>query len=236
MSFYAYPPTEPCFSLTEVRAARAWTQYVVTFPVARPTGYTENNTGRGEFYLPSRQGPTPLAVLVHGWGDRSAIPCRALARALVTRGIACFVLYLVFHSSRMPASVRERGINLTPEEWREGYRTSVIDVRQVLDWWAARNGSSPKTAVVGVSLGGIISAIAMGLDKRIHAGVCVVTGGNYELPEWDRRKNNRRDPATLGEALARFASYRAEVTEKGFENVTPPKESYLTDPLPQVLQ
>ncbi|MEE8419882.1 MAG: hypothetical protein V3R92_00310 [Dehalococcoidales bacterium] len=77
-------------------------------------------------------------------GDELLIPGKFLARALVREGIACFVIYSIFHSRRMPKTVRKRLPVLTPEEWFENYRISVIDVRQVVDWASRRSELNEK--------------------------------------------------------------------------------------------
>jgi len=103
-----------------------------------------------------------------------------LAQALVKRGIACFLLYLVFHSSRMSKVVQNHMPNLTSEGWFEAYQISVIDVWQVIDWASSRvEINEEQIAVIRISLGGFISSIAMGMDKRIGAGVFVVAGGRF---------------------------------------------------------
>ena len=232
MNPYSYSVVEPCFNLHLKEMTRSWWRYTVDFPIAQPTRHQENNTGHGEYFRPREGHNRPLAILIHGWGDRSVIPCKLLAKALVKRGIACFVLYLVFHSSRMPEVMRNRLPRLTPDEWFEGYQTSVIDVRQIVDW-ASSTGETNKEqiAVIGISLGGFIGAISMGVDKRISAGVFLVTGGNYENPVWAKESRNSDRAAEYYEAQNRYAQYLAEVAEKGLENVIPVKKSYLTDPM-----
>ena len=208
-------------------------RYAVDFPTAKPTRYYgEGSNGRGEFFPPRQSRNGLLAILVHGWGDHSVIPCKLLAKALVKRGIACFILYLVFHSSRLPKAMRGRGLRLTPEEWFEGYQTSVIDIRQIVDWASGREEiNKERIVVIGISLGGIIAAISMGIEKRISAGVFCVCGGNYENPSWQRGRRDSHKEEEYRKAQERYAQYIAEVAEKGFENVTPPKKSYLTDPV-----
>src|SRR4030042_714841 len=232
MNPYHYPDFEPDFELLLNQTTRGWLRYDVKFPVAKPTKYKENNIAYGEYYQPRRGTNWPLAILVHGWGDRSVLPCRLLARDLCKKGIAGFILYLVFHQKRMPDVVKERLPNLTPTEWFEGYRTSVIDIRQIMDW-AGKNKyiNKDRVAVIGISLGGIISAISMGVDERIGAGVILVAGGNYQSPAWLRITEPGLSEAEYSQSQNLYIQYLHEVAEKGVDNVTPSKKSYLTDPV-----
>ena len=235
MNPFSYSNNEPQFNLNLKKTTRKWVHYTVDFPTAHPTQYEENNTVRGEYFQPRGAGNAPLAILLHGMGDYSVTPCKFLARTLVKRGIACFILYLVFHSSRMPKVVQDRLPNLTPEEWFDGYRTSVIDVRQVIDWASDKAEiNHEQIAVIGISLGGFISSIAMGVDKRIGAGVFLVTGGNSEVITWKSRADVSRKGLLCTEAECHriheyYPQYLADVTEKGFDNVTPLKQCFLTD-------
>ena len=232
MNPYTYPDFEPDFNLHLNQTTRKWLRYTVKFPVAKPTRYKENNVAYGEYYQPRCGTNWPLAIIVHGWGDRSVLPCRMLARDLSRKGIASFILYLVFHQRRMPDVVKERLPNLTPEEWFEGYQTSVIDVRQIIDW-AGKNKDINKDhiSVVGISLGGIISAISMGVDERIGAGVILVAGGNYQGIAWLRMTEPGRSEAEYEKSHKLYTQYLSEVAERGVDNVSPPKKSYLTDPM-----
>ena len=234
---YDYPHSIPRVNLQLKQTTRAWTRYSVDFPVAQPTPYRESNTTYGEYFRPNIDGDVPLVVLSHGWGDRSVFPCKLLARAFAKRGIASFVLYLVFHSRRLPDVIKNRLPDLTAEEWFRGYQISVVDIRQIVDWAIAMEGISKEhIAAMGISLGGFISAIAMGIDKRIKAGVLLTAGGNSEkIVQMSRvttlRKRYKRSEAEYNEIQNCYAQYLAEVAEKGLENVSPVRESFLTDPM-----
>ena len=167
-------------------------------------------------------------------GDRSVRPCRLIARTLAKNGIASFILYLIFHTVRVPGPIKRKYPRLTAEEWFESYQLSVTDVRQVIDWAGTRPEiNQNQISVVGISFGSFVSSIAMALDERVKAGVFVVSGGNSEkitrnslLLRWTYKHDKveyRRNQET-------YARYLAEVEEKGFENVTPGKNSYWTDP------
>ena len=192
---------------------------------------------RGEYFRPRSVEHFPLVILVHGMGDLNIIPCNLTAHALAKRGIASFVLYLVFHSSRMPQDMRRHFPALSSQEWFEAYRLSVINIRQVVDWAHGLTGiNGDEIAVIGTSIGGILSVIAMGVDERIRAGVFLISGGNCEEMTWNSRSRTARKSQNCTKAechlvRSQYPEYLAEVVEKGIENVIPPKDCFLTDPL-----
>jgi len=237
MNPYDYQHPEPHFNLCLKETTSKWQRYAVEFPTARPTQYEENNTARGEYFQPLGTDVSPLAILIHGWGDRSLVPCHLLARGLLKKGVACFILYLVFHTCRMAGVVKSRLPVLTPEEWFEGYQLSVIEIRQIIDWAGTRPEiDQHRVGLVGISLGGFVSAIAMGIDRRIKAGVFIAAGGNAEKITWNSRseaiaKGHTCTRGECAEIRAHYPEYLAEVADKGFDNVVPVKGCFQTDPL-----
>ncbi len=234
MNPYSYKADNLNSNVKLTQTSHRWLRYTVDFPTAHPTRYKENNTVRGEYFRPHTGSNLPLVILIHGLGDRSVIPLKLLARSLVKRGIACFILYLVLHSSRMPPS----GLRtLSPEDWFENYRISVIDVRQVIDWADTRAEiNKEQIGVIGISFGGFVSAIAMGIDRRISAGVLVVSAGKLEkiaamsktLP---KKWGVSHTEAEFNSRQRSYTQYLGEVAEKGFENVNPTESGFLNDPM-----
>lgn len=237
MNPYDYLATEPSFDLQLMHTTRRWSHYGVTFPTAHPTRYEENNTVYGEYFTPINQRRSPLVILLHGLGDMSLIPCRMLARHLAGKGIACFVLYLPYHSRRTPAVLKGRRLSLPAADWLELFQVSVIDTRHVVDWATQRDEIDDKhIAVVGISMGGLTSAIAMGVDYRITAGVFVVTGGNLEVLSWQGMSRATRGyhacrQDECHQIYSLYPQYLASVAQNGLDKVTPPRECFLFDPL-----
>src|SRR4030042_4295015 len=108
MNPYTYQSKEIQANLHLKQTTSRWLRYSVDFPSAHNTQHEENNTVLGEYFQPRNAASAPLAIIIHGWGDRSTILCQFLARTLAKKGIASFILYLVFHSSRMPEVVKTR--------------------------------------------------------------------------------------------------------------------------------
>jgi len=233
---YRYQPDAADFRLTLAARKSKWRHYTLRFASARAQ-HPAHQTARAELYLPHGDSPKPLAILLHGIGDFSLEPMKRAAARLAAQGIAGCALRMVFNSKRQPPEIKKRYPFLTAEEWIEHYVTSVTEVRQILDW-AATNPEidENRIALVGISLGGFIGAIAMGLDPRIGTGVLALMGGNSEkLVHRGRHITLHRVPRVTDTELAamqaRYAAYLARVRTQGFGQVAPNEPYYQTDPL-----
>jgi len=122
MNPYEYPGGEPNFTLGAEKVNSKWSRRSVEFVTAGPASHDEGRIARGEYFRPLLPNNIPLVTILHGLGDHSVIPCKFLARSLVSRGIACSVLYPAFHSSRMPEDVRKRP---RPSLLRNGLKATV---------------------------------------------------------------------------------------------------------------
>ena len=76
----------------------------------------------------------------------------------------------------------------------------------------------------------------MGIDRRIKAGVFVVTSGNSSKISWLSQTNQyrKRYPRTESEYLEiqkNYDQYLKDISTKGFSNVIPGNQSFYTDPL-----
>ena len=237
MNPYSYVNRIPSVDLRLKKDSHKFLHYEIQFESALDTGYPENGIVKGEYYQPEVDNRVPLAILVHGMGDHSVIPCKMLARSLLRQGVACFVPYLTIHSKRIPKDIRAHMPYLNPDEWFQCYRISVVDICQIIDWAYSRPElNMEQVALLGISFGGFVSAIAMGIDDRIKAGIFLVTGGNSNKMSWlskasQYRKRYRRTEAEYLEIQNDYARYLEDVSEKGFENVVPNDQSFLTDPL-----
>jgi len=215
--------------------ASTYSKIAVSFPSSENDGEPCMGNVTGICYFPTGTAKSPLVILAHGIGDSSIIPCHALARTLARSGIASFVIYLPIHSRRLPKDMKERFYNLTLDEWFELYRVSVVNIRQVLDWAQSRHEiDSDKIGIAGISFGGYVAGIALGIDDRLKAGALLLSCGNQEKLGWTR--STRRIPrynvseAVYKEGQKRYMAYVEEVSAHGFENVVVPRPSYSFDP------
>lgn len=224
------------FSVEPVNNSGSSQEFTLTFSSACPTDYSELNTVTGEYRLPRQYDKAaPLVLLIHGVGDTSTIPCRLIAGALAKSGIASLTLYMPIHSRRLPTEMKHDFYNLSAQDWYNLYRISVINIRQALDWADSRPElDSRHIGVAGISFGGYVSAIAMGIDQRLRSGALLFTAGNIEKLA-KTRSSRRYKKYEVSDDLfrknqSRYLAYVADVEAYGFEKVTPPQLGYLFDP------
>jgi len=238
MQPYDYVKDEPRFALQRQVTRRYGPHYEVTFHSACPNRYQERDTACGEYYLPNTGSQFPVAILIHGLGvsdEMNVAPCRILARDLAKKGIASFVLKLLLPAQAAEGKKRQLSGPYI-ENWLELYQVLVINTRQVIDWAKSRNElDAQRVAVIGISTGGMASAIAMAVDRRITAGVFIITGGNMGKISWGRstevQLGHGCTKSQCHQVYSHYPQYLADVKEKGIGNVIPAKECFLFDPL-----
>ncbi len=233
---YQYLPDVTDFNLTLRSREASQRHYLLRFQSAR-AARPKHRYATADLCIPNRPGPKPLAILVHGAGDFSLAPLVRAGAALAKGGIAAVTLRMVFNSRRQSPEIRKRYPFLSDAEWREFYVTSVTEIRQLLDWAAIHPEiDADRVALVGISLGGFIGAIAMGLDRRLGVGMLALMGGNSEkLVRHSRhvtvRRTERLSKAEFAVKQGRYAAYLERVAAAGFAQVAPDEPYYLTDPL-----
>ena len=233
---YDYVAAEPQFTLQRQQSGRYSVAYDVAFPTAHPSPYQPQDTAHGEYRVPAIGNRFPLVILLHGLGtlgEKQAVPSSIMAQYLARGGMASFAFRHL-----LPAQYEEgkkRGLAMPyVENWMELIQVLVINIRQVIDWAETREElDTSRIAVIGISTGGMASAIAMAIDKRISAGVFMIIAGNMEKILWEGSTssyvNHQCSRSQCHEIYSHYPQYLAEVAEKGIENVTPAKECFLFD-------
>ncbi|MFC1948520.1 alpha/beta hydrolase family protein [Chloroflexota bacterium] len=237
MNPYIYESSPDSGEIQLKKETRHYLQYKVRLKNPLDIVHSENEVIPGDYYLPKSGENHPLMILVHGMGDYSRIPCSLLARKLVKQNIACFVPYLTIHSKRLPKAYKADMPYLTPQQWFEVYRISIVDIRRIIDWASGRDEIKPeKIYIAGISFGGFVSSISMGVDDRIKAGILIVTGGNANKISWLSESNQYRNKYPRSESehnlvLEKYRRYLENVDKHGFDNVEAEDISFYSDPL-----
>ncbi len=150
------------------------------------TPYEVNNRVIGYLFVPDRIKTNKPVVFLHGLGNKNLIPLSWYPREFARNGIVSYLMILPYHFERTPVGM-ESGKKFLVDDMDDSlndFRQAVIDVRTSMDYLEREGYSSGKFSIMGVSFGGMVSTIAMGVDTRIKEGIFVVTGGNYLYLVW----------------------------------------------------
>lgn len=118
--------------------------------------------------------PVPAVILLHGL-DESTEDLVPFGHFLAATGYECLIIDEWGDAERQPASLQDA---LAIRRFEQ----TIIDVRRGIDYLQTRPHVNPhRIGVMGLSMGAIIAADAMGIDKRLAAGVFVSGGGNVGM-------------------------------------------------------
>jgi dienelactone hydrolase len=177
-------------SRTELRVeTERYAVHSVQFPSPITTPDPENNTVHAEYFRPNAPGPRPGVIVLHILGADFALS-RYVAARLADRGVAALFVKLPYYGERRPAGAdSKRFLSADIERTVLSMRQGVCDVRRAAAWLASRPEIDPvRLGVAGISLGGIVSALACEVDPSIASGAFLLAGGNlakilWEMPE-----------------------------------------------------
>ncbi len=139
------------------------------------------------YYFKPNEPSNSLCIVLHGHGSRGFSSTFYFARKCAQNRIKSVLLTIPFHGKRKAMGVTDGTgfFVLDSIGMLNRFRQSVVDVRTLIDFSGTGIFENvEKTYILGVSLGGMISSIAMGVDKRIQKGVFLLAGGDIEGMFW----------------------------------------------------
>jgi dienelactone hydrolase len=205
-------PAEPFpWRLRQLDANEHYTVYHLTFPSPRQYDLSEANTVHAEYYLPRQVKGKAPAVVVLDILDGSYKVARLVCRGFATAGIPGLIVKMPYYGERRPPNTTLAQVFVgRPERMLQVIEGTVVDVRRAACWLQSRREVDPRRiGIVGTSLGGIVGALAVGVDPRFNRNVLIIAGGDPAGVLWHAPETRRvRDRmAELGMTLE---SLRAE--------------------------
>ncbi|HPE68053.1 MAG TPA: alpha/beta fold hydrolase [Thermotogota bacterium] len=179
MPLYSYTPP----NLQDIRSMDEEDYQVVCFPT--PYQSAQNPKDRVFLHLFSPPPGCPVKgdiVFLHGIGDGNIPHLQWYARRFRSKGYRTAFLILPFHGERALPGVKggEPFYSLEPDTCVVLFHQAAKDVRASVDFLQQQPGfDAGKLFLVGVSFGGIIGTIALGLEKRFQKASLLITGGNW---------------------------------------------------------
>ena len=170
------------YSLQLVAEEEAFRLYRLVYPSPMKTPWPANDVVPAEFYVPRAAGAAakvPAAVVLDIM-DGSAILPRMMARAAAQNGLAALYLPMPYYNARRPANdEHEQALRDDPRRAADGLRQTVMDVRRAKAILAARpEVDATRIGITGISMGGILTALAAGVDGEFARAVPILAGGD----------------------------------------------------------
>jgi dienelactone hydrolase len=157
-------------------------KYEVTFPSPVTTAHECNNTVHCEYFPPLGQatGKRPGVIVLHILGGDFELS-RVCCRSLSLNGIGALFVKMPYYGPRRPANSQARMISSDLDQTVAGMTQAVLDIRRAAAWLAAREEiDGSRLGITGISLGGIVGALAASAEPRFTHACLVLAGGNLE--------------------------------------------------------
>jgi dienelactone hydrolase len=176
------------FELEPAMTTRRYTVSKLRFPSPVETPDIENNVVHAEYFEPKGFGRTrPGVVVLHILGADFPLS-RYMAARMADRGVAALFLKLPYYGERMPRSAgpaTKRFLSTDIERTVSSMRQAVLDVRRAIYWLSTRPLiDRGRLGVAGISLGGIISALAAAVEPAVTEGAFLLAGGDLSTILW----------------------------------------------------
>ncbi|RPI80198.1 MAG: abhydrolase domain-containing 18, partial [Planctomycetaceae bacterium] len=203
------------FEATPIKRANRVRALRIKFPSPVLTEVAENNTVHGVYFQPAGAGPFPACVVLHILGGDFLL-AEAVANHLASNGVAALFVKMPYYGERRGRNSKRRMISEDPHETVAGMTQAVLDIRRGAAWLAQRNEvDRERLGITGISLGGIMSALAAEAEPRFRNVGIVLGGGNFAEVIWnmdDSKARAFRDRwAQMGGTKERFAEVLSQV-------------------------
>jgi dienelactone hydrolase len=180
LRLFDHPVTKFEYTLQLLSQDDEVTVYRLTYPSPFASPFEENNTVPAEYYVPTeRSGKLPAAVVLDIL-QGNALVARSMARGLAAQGVAALYVPMAYYGARRP---KDKGYQLwleaDPARAVQPPRQTVMDIRRAKAILASRPEiDSQRIGITGVSLGGIVTSLAAGIDGTFYRVVPILAGGD----------------------------------------------------------
>ena len=172
------------FQSRVLRGGDKYRMHRLTFPSPVTTDVDENNTVYGEYFQPCGKGPFPACVVLHILGGDFLL-AETVASHLARHGVAALFVKMPYYGPRHGKNSPKRMISEDPRQSVAGMTQAVLDIRRATAWLAERSEVDPKRlGITGISLGGIMSALAAAGEPRLEYVAIMLGGGNFAEFLW----------------------------------------------------
>jgi dienelactone hydrolase len=177
------------FELTpQPTSAQAYSIAALTFPSPVKTPHVNNNTVHCEYFKPLAEGKHPAVIVLHILGGDFQLS-RLFCRSLAQRGTAALFLKMPYYGPRRQPDVPARMVSTDPDETIRGMTQAILDIRCGASWLSSQpEVDGDRLGIMGISLGGITSALAATAEPRFSRVCLLLAGGDISQVAWESKE------------------------------------------------
>lgn len=169
------------YQVKSTTARDAYDVWQLAYPSPVKTALPQNNIIPAEYYLPkglaSGVAKRPAVICMHILGGNFELT-QMMCVALASHGIPAIMFKLPYYGERGPAE-GPRVMASRPQLFMDALSQGMLDVRRTVDLLASRPEVDPQhIGITGISLGGIVTATAAGLEPRLTKAMPILAGGD----------------------------------------------------------
>lgn len=189
---------------------------LVQFPTAAVSDHEPNNVVHAELFMPPHDAETelrgPAVIFLHYLDGNLTLP-RIFSRSLALGGVTTLLVKMPYYHERRGDSDL-RMVTSEPEQTAEAVRQAALDVRYARAYLASRpEVDADRIGIAGISLGGIVGALAFQAEPRLDRGCFLLAGADLPTLLWESSLTSKFRPRweAVGITRARIESAFAPV-------------------------
>jgi dienelactone hydrolase len=181
---FSYSPAGPITLADPVETLRTHDVVPLSFPSSGHNGHPMNIV-EGLYFRSRDQGPKSLVIVMPIWGTSTYPPHKVSRGYAKHAGKDTHVIWVygtvpLFPWTDLASAPTEEQFKALARDSAERYRSSVVDMRRLIDWAATQPEIDPsRIAFVGFSMSALVTATLLGNDSRVAAAVLMMGAANY---------------------------------------------------------
>jgi dienelactone hydrolase len=181
---FSYAAAGPITLADPVDMTRTHEMVPLSYPSSGRNGHPLNLV-EGLYFKSRDAGPKSLVVVMPIWGTSTYPPHKISQGYAKHAGKDTHVLWIygtapLFPWSDLASAPTEEQFETMARDSAERYRSSVVDMRRLMDWAATQPDiDASRIAFVGFSMSALVTATLLANDSRVAAAVLMMGAANY---------------------------------------------------------
>lgn len=159
-----------------IHTTKNYEVYKIKFSSPLSSPYSENNIVQGKMYYVEDKAPS--IIIIHGWRCEDYSFFDDAGKKLANIGFNCILFDLPYHIRRAPPGTFSGEYMISPDIIRtcEAVRQALWEISTLINYFTSKSARS--VGLFGVSLGGMLTSLALSYEKRVKFAILINPASN----------------------------------------------------------